>query len=578
MAASGQTFTPSPRFETYSANKKTAENQDQRSDQIDALQRLSAEDRRTRLDGDDYFDDIEGFYTLRNRIMQAPSYRPQVDIPQLQTLMLSEATDLADSQPIIYIAKRDQRDEAREKALQNEWRQGFINLEIFMAELWANLCGTGILQFGFDPYARNGAGQVWFKSRNPREVYPDPSASDDESLTYLVIEDRLYLDTIKRNWPETSIGIRRKGRSASSSDTPTPGSAAFTLQVTPGPMRYAGGGYSPQTANQALDDGRYRVRWCWVQDSSTKDVDPEVARAASGLVVPPSKVLRYPNGRLIIDCEGVVLFDGPSWCPHRSFPIVRFVGLPPLSGYWGVPPTRYTRDLQIIAQKMLGLTYENGIRLNNGTVLISQQSGVSSDTYLGLPGEIVVYKEGTTPPRTEWPAPMPQHLTQLPLQLLALQKEMHGYTQTRQGNPGAGNVGSDLFDSAVGQSQKLTTMKGLFMAQSVQRVAEMLFYMMAKYSPDRAFFNPEDDGSISLQRWQALGEKEIGAWQVWVDPGSIRPQSASVLRRMVPELRKLGMIDTRNALHFLNVPNADQIADLIEQEQKLAALAKLKRK
>lgn len=570
-------FTPTPRFETFSA-PKSSQSQDPRSEQLDALQRLSTEDRRASLDGDDYFNDIEGFYTLRQRVMQAPSYRPQIEIPQLQTIAMMEATDLADSQPIVYISKKDSRDEAREKALQSEWRAGFLNLEIFMASLWANLCGTGILQYGFDPYARNGRGQPWFKFRNPRDIYPDPAASDEDSLTFLIIEDRLYFDTIQRNWPETSKGVRRKGRSASTSDTPTPGSAAFTLQVTPGPMRYAGGGYTPNSASSAIDDGKYRVRWGFVLDSSTRDADPEIKRAAPSLVVPPSRVPRYPNGRLIIDCEGTVLYDGPSWCPHRSFPIVRFLGFPPLSGFWGVPPTRYTRDLQTIAQKMLGLTYENGIRLNNGTVMISTASGVSSDTYQGLPGEIVMYREGTAPPKTEWPSPMPQHMVSLPMTLLALQKELHGYTQTRQGNPGAGNIGSDLFDSAVGQSQKLTVMKGLFLAQSVQRIAEQLFYLMAKYSPDQPFWHQDDSGNVTLEKWQAIGEKEIGAWQVYVDPGSIRPQSASALRRMVPELRKLGMLDTRNALKMLQIPNADQIADLIENEQKLAALAKLKRK
>src|SRR6185437_9997310 len=457
-----------PRMEIVTASKSRP-SQDERCEQIDALQRLSAEDRRERLDGDDYFFEIEGFYTLRQKIMQAPSYRPQIDIPQLQTLMLAEATDLADMQPLVYIAKRDARDEAREKAIQAEWRQGFWNLEIFMAELWANLSGTGILQFGHDASARNGAGETWVASRNPADIFPDPSASCEKDLTYLIIEDRMYLDQIQAHWGETAAAIKRKGRGAANSDTPTPGSPAFTLQMTPGPMRYGGGGYTPDSSSQSQDDGRYRVRYAFIFDSSVKDVDREVQLAASDLVVAPKRVPRWPNGRLIIDCEGVVLFDGDNWVPHRGFPIVRFLGLPPLTGFWGVPPTRYTRDLQTIAQKMMAMTYENAIRLNNGTVMIDKSSGIGADTYLGLPGEILTYNAGSTPPKIEWPAPMPQHLVGLPMQLLALQKELHGYTQSRQGNPGAGNVGSDLFDAAVGQAQKLTVLKGMFLARSVQR-------------------------------------------------------------------------------------------------------------
>ena len=556
---------------------KSIPNQDRRCEQIDALQRLSAEDRRERLDGDDFFEEIEGFYTLRQRIMQAPSYRPQITVPQLQTLMLSEATDLADMQPLVYIAKQDERDEAREKAIQAEWRQGFWNLELFMAELWANLSGTGIIQFGHDAGARNGRGEPWAVSRNPGDIFPDPSASCEKDLTYLIIQDRMYFDQIRSHFGDAANAVRGRGRRASSGDSPNSGSPAFTLQMTPGPMRFAGGGYASDAA-QAMDDGRYRVRYAFIFDSSTKDVDPEVAKAAGGLLAAPKKVLRWPNGRLIIDCEGTVLFDGDNWVPHRGFPIVRFLGLPPLTGFWGVPPTRYTKNLQSIAEKMIGMTYENAIRLNNGTVMIDKGSGISADTYLGLPGEILTYNSGSQPPVIKWPDPMPQHLVTLPMQLLALQKELHGYTQTRQGNPGAGNVGSDLFDAAVGQAQKLTVLKGMFMARSVQRLAEQMFYVMAKFSPDQSFLSPDEEKGAVLQKWQRIGDRHLGGWNVWVDPGSVRPQSSSILRRMVPDLRKLGMIDTKSALEFLGIPNADHISELIETDQKIAALARLKRK
>jgi hypothetical protein len=67
-------------------------------------------------------------------------------------------------------------------------------------------------------------------------------------------------------------------------------------------------------------------------------------------------------------------------------------------------------------------------------------------------------------------------------------------------------------------------------------------------------------------------------YDVRLSDGSIRPQSESALRSMVIELRKANLIDARHALMMLDIPDADEIADALEKEMQLAALAKLQRK
>ena len=59
--------------------------------------------------------------------------------------------------------------------------------------------------------------------------------------------------------------------------------------------------------------------------------------------------------------------------------------------------------------------------------------------------------------------------------------------------------------------------------------------------------------------------------------GSIRPMSQSRLESLAMQLRQSGSLDVRHLLEWLNVPDADEIADAVEQEQKLAALAKIKK-
>ena len=81
--------------------------------------------------------------------------------------------------------------------------------------------------------------------------------------------------------------------------------------------------------------------------------------------------------------------------------------------------------------------------------------------------------------------------------------------------------------------------------------------------PNRVTWNPDD---------------AYEDYDVRLSDGSIRPQSESALRSMVIELRKANLIDARHALMMLDIPDADEIADALEKEMQLAALAKLQRK
>ena len=72
--------------------------------------------------------------------------------------------------------------------------------------------------------------------------------------------------------------------------------------------------------------------------------------------------------------------------------------------------------------------------------------------------------------------------------------------------------------------------------------------------------------------WQA--DRNPFDYEVELPEGAVRPMSESALRNMVIELKKAQMMDTRHALDMLDVPDSDEIADALEAELKLAAIAK----
>jgi hypothetical protein len=87
---------------------------------------------------------------------------------------------------------------------------------------------------------------------------------------------------------------------------------------------------------------------------------------------------------------------------------------------------------------------------------------------------------------------------------------------------------------------------------------------------------PKEQDPESFVTWQPI---EVGEdFDIRLADGSIRPMSQTTMRSMVLELKKMGMMSVRSGLELLDIPDAAEIAQEVEDELKLAALAKLQRK
>ncbi len=289
-------------------------------------------------------------------------------------------------------------------------------------------------------------------------------------------------------------------------------------------------------------------------------------------MVVPEQLPKYPLGRMIVEAEGTILSDGDSPIPlgdlWPAYPVWR---VPPWESVWCPAPMKYTKSLQDAAEQQMTNIYENARRLNNGVVVIHASTGITANTFGGLPGEIVVVGANSPPGQgidIKYPTPFAAPQTEYPMKLLALQKELRGATPARQGNMSPGNVGPDLFEAAVSQSQGGTRLTARLFAWSVQKISELVFYTMAKSYTDERVYRDKD----KVMKWQPDTAAED--YDIQVPEGAVRPMSQSALRSMVIELKKAAMIDTRHALEMLDVPEADEIADAIEKEMALAALSK----
>lgn len=540
--------------------------------QMDDLEGLATEARDKFL-GDNWYKDVEDLYNLEDAKLPSPSFRPRVVIPQLQMLGLSEATDMSDADPRVIIcnAKDGSRQRNHEKALMAQWRQGYFANQLLLANLWSFFGGQAFVHVGHDPRARGGRGAVWIKARNPKHVFHDPTADNDRDWGFVIIEDYVWLDRVRQIWPEQGWKVRPR----MSAKTPDLGDPGYGFQMPAGPMALTGG---PTGAMKSANEGRVRLRLLYCRDASVEPIEGK-----SLTVVAPRHRPKYPNGRLIIECEGVILFDDENPTPHGWFPLVTFRGLPALSGPWNPPPTRYSESLQRLAERMLTQVFENAVRLNNGIVTINEQSGITLDAFGGLPAEVHVVNanSGPNPINIAYPPPMPPHMIELPKFLLEMQRNLQGFTPARMGEPGAGNIASSMFDMSIHQSQKLTRLRGRLMAESLQRLVEMVFYTMAKFYRTTLIpeFSKNEQGQSEFQmtEWSDISES-WNDYELFLDEDSIKAVSGASMRMMVPMLYQLGLLPPREALEMLEIPGAEELAKKLELQQQAAVLAGYKKK
>jgi hypothetical protein len=118
-------------------------------------------------------------------------------------------------------------------------------------------------------------------------------------------------------------------------------------------------------------------------------------------------------------------------------------------------------------------------------------------------------------------------------------------------------------------------MKARMLAETYQRVSQMLFYMMARFKITedqlKAPRKENDKGVV----WTPLpGTAEC---QLEMDETSVDALSGAMLRKMVPTLAKMGMASPKFTLQTLGVPHAEEQAAEAEQAQALSALSRLKK-
>lgn len=509
-----------------------------------------------------------------------PSFKPAVVVNELRTLILSEASDLSESQLRIYVMKdpkKGGRDEQAERALRALWVDQEVDLKLLTEIVWALVLGTGFMRIQWNPDAAQGLGDVDVSDLDPRTVIPDPDAYSDKKMTYLMIETYMDLIDIRRMFPVTGMLVRPEV-AYSSAERQNTGPEGTSWQVYSGPL----------TSNSSLlgqsiegyKKARARVLDCMLKDDTTETVtehktDSNGAQVLdeNGNVMLEMKVkAKYPNGRRIIGANGVILFDGDNPNPAGDFGVVRILLEPVLARFWGQGFIHQTAELQIAADKMMSAIVENAIRLNNGMVIATTNTGLDLENFMGIPGQVVTINQGSTLD-IKYPPLMPPDMVQAPWRMLDMQRRILGFPEPRTGTGGRGNVSAELTETEISQAMGLTRLRSRMIYSAVRRLAEMMFARMASgYVTERVIPAVEGESFVPTV-WNPLPRPEL--YRTYVDPASFQVMSRTMLKRLGLALFKLRGIDRDSLLETLGWPDWKKISDRMAKAEQASQMMEM---
>ena len=515
-----------------------------------------------------------------------PTFRPPVVANELRTLILSEASDLTESQLRVFITKdprHGQRDQQAEAAFRAVWAREQIDLQLMYAVTWALIVGTGFLEIGWDPDNHHGLGDVFVRSMDPRHVLPDPDAVDDRSWAFVIKDHVFDLHEIRRLFPLSGYRVKPEDRWSIKDTTSAPEAATHPSYM--GPLSTSGNLLGGIIAG--YKKARARVLDCVVLDPAIEErivpmtlPDGTPIRDANGdeqlqQVIEP----KYPHGRRIVGANHVILFDGPNPHPARGgndhdFGVLRVCLEPPLGRFWGQGFVHQTAELQLAADKLLSNIVENAVRLNNGIVRATTNTGLDWETFAGIPAQVVQINPGSEF-EIKYPPPMPPDMIEAPWRMLDLQRRLLGFQDARMGAPGRGNVSPELTETEIAQSQAPSRLRARMLYYTVQRLAEMIFARMAHgYIIPRAIPAVENETFEPIQ-WEPLADPD--KYAVFVDPASFTLMSKTLLRRLGIALYRLKAIDRRSLLERLAWPDWQETSKRLDEAERLAAIAQIKK-
>ena len=353
---------------------------------------------------------------------QRPSYRHSEVINLVFRTLQSMIPVQLDTRPKFeYLPQNPQDSELAEimnEVAEADWAKGNWG-ETMLEVVWdSNLYGCGLSSMLVKDSL--GRPKIVFGSADPFYCFPDPEAKDvnKDSSTFgyseqspsFVYAEPMDVRKIKKKYPEVKDFIKADLQDLLN------GSKTNTQ-----PMKYR----SPidnkviiegSSAMDLVDKEKALLVTCYLSAEYCEEDFEEIEKKGelnpdTGIEAPPEYIqkAKYPNGRKIVYCNGVLCEDTDNGYDDAEFPFDRYVNYTLPREFWGMSEIEQLEGPQKTFNKLVSFVLDTLTLMGNPIWLIPSSSGIDEENMVNRPGLQVVYDNGAEgrPERVEGVALQP---------------------------------------------------------------------------------------------------------------------------------------------------------------------------
>ncbi len=247
------------------------------------------------------------------------------------------------------------------------WDKQHVDIKRINLMMWLQECGHSYMKINWDdglgdPIIEAGdggkeilaghTGDVAFEVKSAFQVFPDPLAKTLEEASWVIEANVRKLDYFRERYPEKGGLVKEEG--------------AWLLSI-----QYE------QRINSLTQNG------------ATSGSAPQMKNAAIEIVYYEKPTKNYPNGRMVISANGVLLEDKE--LPVGEIPLVKFDDVVVAGKYFSEAIITHLRPIQDQLNKVINKRAEWTNRLLNGKFIAAKGHGMQAETMNDQSGEIVEY-------------------------------------------------------------------------------------------------------------------------------------------------------------------------------------------
>ncbi len=338
---------------------------------------------------------------------QRPSYRHSEVINLIFRSLQSNVPIQLDTKPKLEFLPEKPTDaelaQILNQVIESDWSKGNWS-ESLLEVVWdSNLYGTGLSSMLVKQTL--GTNNVVYASADPFYSFPDPEARDvnkdgstfgySEQAPSFVYAEPMDVRKIKKKYPKVKEFIK-----ADLQDM-TKGSKTNTQ-----PMKFR----SPidnkviiegSSAMDLVDKEKALLVTCYLSAEYCEEDFDEVEKKGeinpdTGIEAPPEYIqkAKYPNGRKIVYCNGVLCDDVDNGYDDAQFPFDRYANYTLPREFWGMSEVEQLEGPQKTFNKIVSFALDTLTLMGNPIWLIPSSSGIDVENMVNRPGLQVEYDNG----------------------------------------------------------------------------------------------------------------------------------------------------------------------------------------